>query len=45
MFREMIMSEYDEQMQRWTAILGDPAEGTKEEALEAFFKHLREFWV
>ena len=35
------MSKYDEQMQRWAAILGDAAEGTQEEALEAFFKHLK----
>jgi hypothetical protein len=35
------MSKYDEQMKRWEAILGDTAEGTQEEALEAFFEHLK----
>jgi lysophospholipase L1-like esterase len=35
------MSKYDEQMQRWAAILGDAAEGTQEEALEAFSKYLK----
>ncbi len=35
------MNKYDEQMKRWDAILGDAAEATQEEALEAFFKHLK----
>lgn len=35
------MSKFDEQMKRWDAILGDAAEGTQEEALEVFFKHLK----
>jgi hypothetical protein len=35
------MSKFDEQMRRWDTILGGAAEGTQEEALEAFFKHLK----
>jgi hypothetical protein len=35
------VSKFDEQMKRWDAILGDAAEGTQEEALEVFFKHLK----
>ena len=35
------MSKLDEQEKRWEAILGDAAEGTQEEALEMFFKHLK----
>ena len=34
------MSKFDEQMQRWEAIVGDAAEGTQEEALDVFFEHL-----
>ena len=34
------MSEFDEQMKRWDAILGDAAEGTQEEALDVFYGHL-----
>jgi hypothetical protein len=36
-----IMSKFDEQMRRWEAILGDAIEGTQEDALNVFFKHLR----
>ena len=35
------MSKYDDQDERWDAILGDSAKGTQEEAIEAFFKHLK----
>lgn len=35
------MSEFDDQMRRWEAILGDAAEGTQEDALNAFFRHLK----
>lgn len=35
------MDEYDEQMQRWEAILGAAFEGTQEEGLEVFFKYLK----
>ncbi|MEI8375166.1 MAG: hypothetical protein WCJ35_20285 [Planctomycetota bacterium] len=35
------MSKYDEQMKRWDAILGDDSEGTQEDALKLFFKHLK----
>jgi hypothetical protein len=35
------MSKFDEQEKRWEAILGDFPEGTQEEALEAYFKHLK----
>jgi hypothetical protein len=35
------MSKFGEQMKRWEAILGNTAEGTQEEAVEAFFKHLK----
>jgi hypothetical protein len=35
------MSKFGEQMKRWEAILGAAAEGTQEEALEAFFQHLK----
>ena len=35
------MSKFDEQEKRWEAILGDSPEGTQEEALEAYFKHLK----
>ncbi len=35
------MNEFDEQEKRWEVILGDAAEGTQEEALEMFFKHLK----
>jgi hypothetical protein len=41
MFRKVTMDEFDEQMKRCDAILGDAAEGTQEEALEAFFKYLK----
>jgi len=34
------MSKFAEQQKRWDRILKDAAEGTQEEALEAFFKHL-----
>jgi len=35
------MTKFDEQMRRWEEILGDAAEGTQEEALQAFFNHLK----
>ena len=35
------MSKFDEQMKRWDAIIGDTAERTQEDALKAFFKHLK----
>ncbi len=35
------MSKYDEQMKRWDAILGDDFEGTQEDGLKIFFKHLK----
>jgi len=35
------MNKFDEQMRRWEAILGDAAEGTQEEALDGFFKHMK----
>jgi len=35
------MSRYDEQMRRWEAILGDALEGTQEDALKLYFKHLK----
>mgnify|MGYP001093810147 CR=1 FL=1 len=35
------MSKFDEQMKRWDAVLGNAAEGTQEEALAAFFTHLK----
>lgn len=35
------MSKYDEQKKRWEAILVDSSEGTQEQAIEAFFKHLK----
>jgi hypothetical protein len=38
---EMTMSKFDEQMKRWEAILGNAAEGTQEEALKVFVKHLK----
>ena len=36
-----ITSKFDEQMRRWEAILGDADEGTQEDALIVFFKHLK----
>jgi hypothetical protein len=35
------MSKFDEQMKRCEVILGDAAEGTQEECLQVFFKHLK----
>jgi hypothetical protein len=35
------MTKFDEQMTRWEAILGNADEGTYEEALAVFFKHLK----
>lgn len=35
------MDKFDEQMKRCDAILSDVAERTQEEALEAFFQHLK----
>jgi hypothetical protein len=35
------VSKLDEQEKRWEVILGDAAEGTQEQALEVFFKHLK----
>lgn len=35
------MSKFDEQMKRWDAIIGDTAERSQEDALKAFFKHLK----
>lgn len=35
------MSKFDEQERRWEAILGDDSEGTQEDALNEFFKHLK----
>ena len=39
--KEQTMSKFDEQEKRWEAILGDSPKGTQEEALEAYFKHLK----
>ena len=35
------MNNFDEQMRRWKAILGDAAEGTQQDAVNAFLKHLK----
>jgi hypothetical protein len=35
------MSKYDEQQKRWDAIVGDASDGTQEEAIAAFFNHLK----
>jgi hypothetical protein len=35
------MSKFDDQMERCEAILGNAAEGTQEEAINAFLKHLK----
>jgi hypothetical protein len=35
------MSKFDEQMKRWDDILGEAAEGTQEDALEAFYNYLK----
>ena len=39
--KETTMTKFDEQMNRWEAIIGDIAAGTQEDALKAFFKHLK----
>ena len=35
------MTKFDEQMKRCAAIIGDTGTGTQEDALQAFFKHLK----
>jgi hypothetical protein len=35
------MSKHDEQEKRWEAIVGDSPGGTQEEAIDAYFKHLK----
>jgi len=35
------MSKYDDQEKRWEAILGNSPEGTQEEAIAAYFTHLK----
>ena len=37
----MCIRDSDEQMRRWEAILGDALEGTQEDALKLYFKHLK----